>query len=101
MAVLKILIVGSGKGSWEMRGQQLGAALGARVTTTPTRDDWAWAELAILVKKHGAKWAQTATLAGVPVVWDALDCWRQPHDNQATPEAARALLVAQIAAIHP
>ena len=32
---MKILICGAGKGSWTMRGQQLGAAIGARVTSAP------------------------------------------------------------------
>lgn len=98
---MNLLFVGSGQGSWIMRGHQLGAALGARVTSDPRRDDWTWADLVILVKRHGAKFAADAKAAGVAIVWDALDCWRQPADNSRTQTAAALDLAAQIAAITP
>lgn len=78
---MNVLIAGSGKGSWIMRGQQIGAVLGARVTSDPTPADWAWAEIAILLKKTAPQYAGSAHLARVPIVWDALDCWMQPSDN--------------------
>jgi len=98
---VNVLIVGSGKGSWMMRGQQLGAAIGARVTSQPTDDYWRWAELAVLVKKAGASFAPDAHRFGVPVVWDALDCWRQPDDNRWTESYAKSRFQAQIDAIRP
>lgn len=91
---MHLLIVGSGKGSWEMRGVQLGAALGARETSAPSERDWQWADLAILIKKRAITFAPAAHRAKVPIVWDALDFWSQPSENRC--HAARALQVFEI-----
>lgn len=98
---MNVLIVGAGSGSWEMRGKQLGAALGARVTSAPVAADWSWAHVAVLIKRFGARFAANAHAAGVPVVWDALDFWAQPGENSVDPARARALLDAQLVAIKP
>jgi hypothetical protein len=98
---MNLLMVGAGKGSWQIRGHQLGDALGARVTSTPTDDDFKWAHVCVLVKMHGARWADQARKFGVPIVWDALDCWRQPTDNAASPAAALVELQAQVARVKP
>lgn len=98
---MNILIVGRGKGSWTMRGEQLGAALGARVTSAPTEPDWAWAERIILVKRDAVTWADRARATGVPVIWDALDFWRQPLDNALPEPAARAIFQRMIDRIRP
>ncbi len=98
---MNILMVGNGKGSWQMRGQQLGAALGARVTMTPTDDDWRWADVAVLIKRHAVAFAQMAHAFGVPIVWDALDFWSQPRDNGVTKEHAHGLLRGMLAVIKP
>lgn len=89
---MNVLIVGHGKGSWEMRGVQLGAALGARATTAPTAADWDWAECVVLVKRAPPHWATHAHARGLPVVWDAIDFWRQPSENPLTELEARILL---------
>ncbi len=94
---MNLLVVGAGKGSWEIRGIQLGRELGARVVSEPSQADWRWAQLGILVKRHGARHAGAARAAGCPVVWDALDCWRQPWDNALSPQAAQGALAAQAA----
>lgn len=96
---MKVLIVGTGKGSWTMRGEQLGAAIGARVTSEPTAADWVWADVAVLVKRAGRQFAGTARQYRVPVVWDALDFWRQPAENGLGEKAARQLLGAHLAEI--
>lgn len=93
---MKLLMVGAGKGSWVMRGEQLGAALGARVTTEPRREDWTWADVAVLVKRHGVRHAPAAKSAGCPFVWDALDCWRQPGDNARAEASSRAALANEV-----
>jgi hypothetical protein len=98
---VNVLIVGNGKGSWTMRGQQLGAAIGARVTTSPTNEDWRWAEVIVLVKKHAAKFAAQAQRVGKPIVWDALDFWSQPAENRSEQDRALALLQAQIRLMKP
>lgn len=98
---MNVLVVGSGKGSWEMRGLQLGAAVGARVTSLPTSLDWAWASVAVLIKRAGIRYAAEARLHGIPIVWDAVDFWSQPYENPYDASRARALLTAQVAAIKP
>ncbi len=78
---MNVLVVGMGAGSWQMRGVQLGQAMGARVTAAPTAADWAWADRVVLVKRAAMRWAAEARRLSVPVVWDALDFWAQPEDN--------------------
>lgn len=98
---MNVLIVGNGKGSYEMRGQQLGNAIGARVVTTPNAEDWYWADVAVLVKRYGAQFSPHAHAADVPIVWDALDFWKQPYENVFDETRARALLVAELTRIKP
>ncbi len=98
---MNVLILGNGKGSWIMRGQQLGAAIGARVANLPNDADLKWADLVVLVKKAGALFAPQVHQAGKPIVWDALDFWRQPDDHRLTEPQAIAKLHAQIAVIKP
>jgi len=98
---MNLLVVGSGKGSWAIRGVQLGAALGARVVGAPSDDDCRWADVVVLVKKAGIAWAPLVHRFRKPIVWDALDFWPQPADNSVTEARARAFLQAQIAVIKP
>ncbi len=99
---MNVLIVGGSKaGSWQMRGVELGAAIGARVTSAPTSADFGWSEVVVLVKRAGAVFATQAHKADRPVVWDALDFWSQPGDHRLTESQAKALLRAQIRVIKP
>ena len=99
---MNVLIVGSSEksGAWQMRGVQLGNAIGARVTTAPSDYDWRWADVAVLVKRSG-HYAGTAHRFGIPVVWDALDFWGQPFDNPKKEDDARLLLERSMAGIGP
>lgn len=78
----KVLLVGAGAGSWEVRGRQLGQALGARITVSPMADDFAWADVVVLVKRAIDRWGEAATASKKCVVWDAVDFWQQPEQNQ-------------------
>lgn len=79
---MNVLMVGAdSRGSWQMRGVQLGAAMGARVTLKPTANDWAWADVVVLVKRAAMVFSKEARACKVPVVWDALDFWQQPEEN--------------------
>jgi hypothetical protein len=98
---MNLLIVGAGKGSFQIRGDQLGAALGARVVNVPSPADWRWADLAILVKRAATMFGRQARQAGVPIVWDALDFWRQPSDNRMSADEAVRLLADRQAEIQP
>lgn len=98
---MKILMVGHGAGSWRMRGEQLGAALGARVVCDPTPADLAWADVAIAVKRAAFQHGPSIRAAGVPLVWDALDFWAQPNQNAYDVPAAKELLARTIAQVKP
>ncbi len=98
---MKILVVGSGKGSWDIRGLQLGNALGARIVTSPSAADLAWCDVAILVKRAGPIWAEAVRAAGVPFAWDVLDFWRQPLDDELPESAARQTLANMVTAYRP
>lgn len=98
---MNLLIVGTGQGSWAMRGQQLAAALGARIAPSPAPADLEWADLCVLVKHAGPRYAALVHAAGVPLVWDAVDFWRQPAENGLTEGAARTRLRETLRVIKP
>lgn len=90
---MNILMVGADtKGAWKMRGVQLGGAIGARVTVSPEPYDWDWADLVVLVKRAAIRWQAEARRVKVPVVWDVLDFWAQPEDN----DKPREVLIEQV-----
>lgn len=78
---MNILMLGTGKGSYTVRGKQLGAALGARVRSEPHLGDLLWADVVVLIKRAGPMWAAEVQQAGKPIIWDALDYWKQPDEN--------------------
>lgn len=94
-------MIGAGDGSWQMRGLQLGGALGARVTSQPTEADWDWASVIVLVKKAAVTFGPRAARSGRPVIWDALDFWRQPQENAWTEDQALAGLQDRIRQCRP
>ena len=89
---MNILMVGAGKGSWEMRGLQLGAALGARVVRDPSDSDLRWADMIVLIKRAILTQRVRAVQSGKPIVWDALDFWTQPFQNDLSQLSACAVL---------
>jgi len=89
---MNVLILGLGAGSWDIRGRQLGGALGARVTADPTPDDIAWSDVIVLVKRAIAHFGDLARRSGRPVVWDVLDWWTQPAQNRLTAVEACTLV---------
>lgn len=101
---MNVLMCGGGKGSWIVRGVQLGTAIGARVVRVPSDSDMRWADVVVLVKRALFGWAELAHRFGKPIVWDALDFWEQEHDrnqNGLSETEARALLAEQIARYRP
>jgi len=84
-----------------MRGLQLGAAMGARVTSTPTDADWSWADRVVLVKRAGETFAARAHAGHAPIIWDAVDCWRQPMENRLTETDAILRLQHMLKVIRP
>lgn len=98
---MNILMVGCGAASFEIRGKQLGAAMGARVRKATTPTDLQWADVVVLIKWAGWLEADAVHQAGKPLVWDALDFWRQPDFNACSESEARALLQGTLAKIKP
>lgn len=98
---MNVLIVGGGNGSWQVRGVQLGRAIGARVKTALLDADLAWADLVVLVKHAGPKYALMVHAAKKPIVWDALDFWEQPEQNSLDEKRSKALLQEHIHAMQP
>lgn len=94
---MNVLIVGGSKGSWAMRGRQLGDAIGARYAVRPRSSDWIDADVVVVVKRAFEQHFRALQDLQVPVVWDALDFWAQPRDNDLS-EAELASAVRSTAA---
>jgi hypothetical protein len=99
---MNILVTGSGtSGSWQIRGVQLGAAIGATVQPNAGDDVIRGHDLAIVVKRPPADLVQRIQRAGVPLVWDVVDAWPQPQGNSWTQAECQAWLRQQVATIRP
>lgn len=99
---MKILVTGSGRsGSWQIRGEQLGAAIGATVQPHACDELIRAHDLAIVVKRPPADLVQRIHRAGVPLVWDVVDAWPQPVGNTWGRAECMAWLRQQVAAIRP
>lgn len=97
---MKILVTGSGSsGSWVIRGQQLGAAIGAVVE--PRAVNVKGYDLAVVVKRPPADLVLRLQAARVPVVWDVVDSWPQPAGNTWCERACKEWLVERVAFIKP
>ncbi len=95
---MKVLITGKGtSGSWAVRGEQLGKAMGVSV-----QPGWPKArrfDLAVLVKRPNPDLMRG--LAGVPIVWDVVDSWPQPSGNAWDRETSLRWLRDQVREIRP
>ena len=97
---MKVLFTGSGSsGSWQIRGVQLGRALGA--TVEPKAINVAGFDVAVVVKRPPADLVARIHAAGVPLVWDVVDAWPQPQGNGWNKAECMAWLTQQVAAIKP
>ena len=97
---MNVLMVGiSRAGSWTIRGEELGAALGARRVFQPTGYDLAWADVVVLVKRAYKLWRPGMTKAAV--VWDTVDFWEQPAQNGYDEKRARVLLKSVLDQVQP
>ena len=78
---MNVLFTGRGtSGSWAIRGQQLGQALGS--TVLPNALDVAPYDLAVLVKRPTADLLERLRQAKVRIVWDVVDSYPQPVGNE-------------------
>lgn len=78
---MNLLVTGRGtSGSWRIRGDQLGAAIGAAVL--PNAIDVGPYDLAVLVKRPTPDLLKRLQRANVRIVWDVVDSYPQPAGNE-------------------
>jgi hypothetical protein len=95
---MRVLMTGRGtSGSWQIRGEQLGAALGARVE--PVAVGPRGADVVVAVKRLPDDLLRR--LRGVPLVWDIVDAWPQPGGNEWGRTLCMRWLAQEIARIRP
>lgn len=97
---MNILVTGKGgNGSWAIRGEQMGRALGAVVQ--PMAIDVAAYDVAIVVKRTPGDLISRIRRAGVPLVYDMVDAWPQPEGNHWGRELCMAWLRSKIEEVKP
>lgn len=78
---MKIAMIGKGSaGSWLMRGDQLGRAIGADIYPHVSSGY----DVAVVVKRGGPAMMEVAKRLAKRVVWDIIDPWPQPPGNTWT-----------------
>jgi len=99
---MKILVTGSGKsGSWIVRGEQIGAALGALVKPHATLADMGAADVILVVKRCTPELLAGLQICGRPWVFDVVDPYPQPGCHSWSPYESIAWLQALIHRLRP
>jgi hypothetical protein len=77
---VKVLVTGKGgnTGSWKIRGEQLGEALGAAVVPMASLEDCFAADVIVVVKRTPEPLMAAVRRSGKPWVLDMVDGWPQP-----------------------
>lgn len=97
---MKLLVTGRGaSGSFKIRGEQLGAAIGADVI--PNASNLKGYDLAIIVKRPRADQLERIRQRGVPLVLDIVDAWPQPEGNEWDEKQCHRWLANEIANTRP
>lgn len=97
---MNILITGRGtSGSWQIRGVQLGAAIGA--TVEPNASKVKGYQVAVVVKRPRPDLLHRLSSVGVPIVWDIVDSWPQPAGNEWSRDECMVWLREQVRWIKP
>lgn len=100
---MKILVTGKGggAGSWAVRGQQLGEALGAVVRPLASRDDVRACDLAIVVKRTPASVMEALRAERRRWVLDVVDFYPQPSSSGWSRDEAVRWVRARIGELQP
>ncbi len=101
MKNILVLGCGSKSGSWKIRGEQLGAAIGATVVHEVTRGVLTNVGAVVVVKRPHADAVDRLHALGVPVIWDVVDAWPQPIGNWWPRESCIDWLRREVARIRP
>jgi hypothetical protein len=76
---MNLLFTGRGRaGSWQIRGEQLGRAIGAVIDQAPSLEACRAADAIVVVKKVSEQTLATIRQSGRPWAYDILDCYPQP-----------------------
>lgn len=99
---MNVIVTGKGKsGSFKIRGDQLGSAMGFRVTPNALDLDIRKADAIILVKRPTEAIVASAHHNKVPIIWDVVDSWPQPHGNEWDRRECMSWLTTMVAEIKP
>lgn len=97
---MNILVTGNGRsGSWQIRGEQLGREIGATVLANAI--DIGPFDLAVVVKRPPPDLVRRIHEADVPLVWDVVDAWPQPHGNDWSRDECMAWLRTMVRQVRP
>ena len=97
-----ILFTGRGtSGSWQIRGVQLGAAVGGAVVPVAAQKDIDEADLVVLVKRPTEELQERLKRLRVPLVWDVVDAWPGHVGNTWDRFACMCWLETQIRTLNP
>ena len=97
---MNVLVTGRGvSGSWKIRGEQLGSAIGA--TVLPMAADFDPFDAVVVVKRPPPDMPARVRAAGVPLIWDLVDAWPQPIGNSWSRDDCMAWLRQQVKQIRP
>lgn len=79
---MNILLTGKGKsGSWKIRGEQLGAAIGQTVIAQASEASIRASDAVVLVKRPFDSIVAECHRLNKPIIWDVVDSWPQPYGN--------------------
>lgn len=100
---MRILVTGKGgkAGSWRIRGEQLGEAIGAEVFPQAEMAEIRSADLVVVVKRTPAELVQKIRASGRRWVLDLVDGWPQPDGNAWPEKMARAWLQDRLDDLRP
>lgn len=98
-----ILVTGKGgkSGSWKIRAEQLGEAIGAEVFGQAEMAEVKSADIVVVVKRTPPRLIQTIRASGRPWVLDLVDGWPQPEGNAWPENVARRWLQARLRELEP
>lgn len=99
---MKVLFTGSGtSGSYRIRAEQIGAALGARVKAMATLEDCRGVDLVVVVKRIPEQLLIAIRKSGRPWVYDIVDAYPQPRCSSWKQGVAQAWLDEHLRVLRP
>jgi hypothetical protein len=99
---VKVLFTGTGtSGSWQIRGMQMAAALGARAIPRATSAQCREADVIVAVKRVPADLLAEIRSSGRPWLWDVVDAYPQPACGTWNKEEALQWLRQRVAELGP